>query len=54
MEPLRVYRGINALDVAPTRLLIGMHVVAEANANHVVHTKYFVDGLWDGSLGLTL
>ena len=56
MEPLRVDRGVETLDMAPPHLFVGVGlvVVAKANAHDVVRSKCMLNGPCDGSLCLPL
>ena len=56
MEPFRIDCGVEALDMAPPHLFVGVGLVsvAKANANYVVRPKGLLDGPCDGGLRLAL
>ena len=56
VDPFRIHRGIEAMDVTPSRLLRGgtLICVAETNTNYVIRSKNLFDGVGDGDLCLSL
>ena len=54
VEPFRVHRGVETLDVAPPGLFVGLVVVALVVANYVVCLEHMLNGLCNGCLCLPL
>ena len=54
MEPLRIDRNIETLDVAPSRLFVGIWVVAKVHSHYIVRPECLFYGPYDGCLRLTL
>ena len=56
MEPFCIHRDVEALNVAPPRLLVDVWVVVDAIAHskYVVHTECLLYDSCDGCLGFLL
>lgn len=56
VKPLRVNRGVEALNMIPTRLFVGVGlvIVAKVNVDYVIRNKCLLDDPWDGGLCVTL
>ena len=56
MKPFRAYLGVEALDVTPPRLFVGVGVVVDvvAHSKYVVRSECLFYGSRDGCLGFSL
>ena len=56
MNAVGVHRGVKALDVTPSNLLVGVGLIvgAKAYAHNIVRSKYVRDGRLRFALGMLL